>query len=293
MSVVQRYLKDELHEEDNPILGLGGLLAGLTFEKAGNAEEALRYYDEALRFHRYGSLIEPLRRLAAGANYSTPTLRALIGEGPTPPDLEKTGEGEIIVIVGYGRVPHKIPERVPIGLALTLVSNDLSPHNVAGANRLAAQGLVTWINYPTLGRERGGYAIPSFTIDRRPMPLEEAADVSEAVRTEWKKVEGKIIASAITRLVARFAAGQGVQAAAGKHSAIGTLLSLGTQATLTALDKPDTRSWETLPARVAVGRIRVPAGRHLVSLEARGAVRQGEVEVRPGGWVLVSLQSLR
>ncbi len=293
MSIVQRYLMDELHEEENPILGLGGLLAGLASEKAGQTDEALRYYDEALRFHRYGFLIEPVQRLAARSSYSTPALKEMIGDRPAPPDLDKTGEGEIIVVVGYGRVPHKIPQRIPIGLALTLVSGDLSPHDAAGANRLAMQGLVTWINYPTLGPERGAYAIPSFSIDHRPMPLEEAVDVSTAVRAEWKKVEGKIIASAITRMVSRLLVGGGIQAAAGKNSIAGTLLSLGTQATLTALDKPDTRSWETLPGRVAVGRIRVPAGRHLVTLEARGAVRQGEVEVRAGGWAMVSLQSLR
>jgi hypothetical protein len=293
MSVIQRYLKDELHEDQNPILGLGGLLAGLAFEKGGGTDEALRYYDEALRFRRYNGLIEPLRRLAAGSSYSSPRLKEMIGEGAPPPDLEKSNEGEIIVVVGYGRVPHKIPERVPIGLALTLLSNDLSPGDRAAANRLAVQGLVTWINYPTLGPERGGYAIPSFAIDSRPAALEEAVDVTESVRTEWKKIEGKIMLSAVTRLIARFAAGQGIQAAAGRNSIAGALLSLGTQATLTALDKPDTRSWETLPARVAFGRIRVPAGRHTVRLEARGAVRQGEVEVRPGGWVMVSLQSLR
>ena len=293
MSVMQRYLTDQLHETDNPILGLGGLLAGLTFEKAGQADEALRYYDEALRFHRYGFLVDPLRRLSASGTYSSPAIKAMIGDGPAPADLEKTGEGEILVVVGYGRVPHKIPERLPIGLALTLVADDISPRDAMGANRLAAQGLVTWVNYPTLGPERGRYSVPDFALDGRPMPLEEAVDISASVRAEWKKIEGKIIASAITRMVARLLVGQGIQAAAGRDSITGLLASLGAQATLTALDKPDTRSWETLPARVAVGRVRVPAGRHTVSLYARGAVRQGQVDVQPGGWALVSLQALR
>ena len=29
LAVMQKYMTDELHEEDNPVLGLGGLLAGL------------------------------------------------------------------------------------------------------------------------------------------------------------------------------------------------------------------------------------------------------------------------
>ena len=38
-------------------------------------------------------------------------------------------EGEVIFVIGYGRVPHKIPKRIPIGLALTLFAGDISPTN--------------------------------------------------------------------------------------------------------------------------------------------------------------------
>lgn len=99
--------------------------------------------------------------------------------------------------------------------------------------------------------------------------------------------------SAITRLIARFAVGQGIQAAAGKDSVVGLVASLGAQATLTALDTPDTRSWETLPARVAVARVRLPAGRHRVALDARGWARTQEIVVEKGSWQVVSLMALR
>ena len=74
---------------------------------------------------------------------------------------------------------------------------------------------------------------------------------------------------------------------------MGELLSLGTQATLTVLDTPDTRSWETLPARVAIARVRVPAGRHTVHIDARGVLRDATVDVEKGGWSVVSLMALR
>ena len=99
--------------------------------------------------------------------------------------------------------------------------------------------------------------------------------------------------SAITRLIARFAVGQGIQAAAGKDSVLGLVASLGAQATLTALDTPDTRSWETLPARIAVARVRLPAGRHRVALDARGWARTQEIAVEKGSWQVVSLMALR
>ena len=50
LAVMQKYISDDLHEGDNPVLGLGGLLAGLTFEESGQTDEALRWYDQALPF---------------------------------------------------------------------------------------------------------------------------------------------------------------------------------------------------------------------------------------------------
>jgi hypothetical protein len=293
MSVMQKYVVEQLHEVDNAAVGLGGFLAGFTFEKSGEVDEALRYYDEALKFSGFRSLQQPVRLLLQQGQYRTPRLKAAEDDtSPLPPPLDQSGEGEIVFVVGYGRVPHKVANRVPIGLVLTWFAGDIEPTNAAAANRLAAQGLVTWVNYPSLAPERGQYAVPACQIDGSYVQLEESVNVSRSVRAEWHKIEGKIVASAITRLIARFAAGEGVRAASG-GSLVGELLSLGTQATLTALDTPDTRSWETLPARVAVARIRVPAGTHPVRIEARGVVRTDNITVEKGGWAVVSLMALR
>jgi hypothetical protein len=293
LGVMQRYVADDLGETENSVLGLGGFLAGLTFEESDQADEALRWYDEALGFTGFEALRDPVRLLLARGSYRTPRLKDLAGTAQaTPP--EAAGQGEVVFVVGYGRVPHKIAERVPIGLALTLFSGSLAPGDVSAANRIAAQGLVTWINYPTLGHEQGGYALPAVTVDGSYVQLEEAVNVTREVKAEWKKIEGKVIVSAITRLVSRYLAGTLLGAAAGRGDGlIGTLVSLGTQATLTALDTPDTRSWETLPARVAIARVRVPAGRHAIHLEARGVRRDVTVDVDKGAWKLVSLMALR
>jgi hypothetical protein len=293
LAVMQKYVSDELHEGDNAVLGLGGMLAGLTFEESGQADEALRWYDQTLAFTGFRALGDPVRRLMQRGAYRSPRLKELEAAGPPLPDPAQSGEGEVVFVVGYGRVPHKVAERVPIGLALTWYADAIAPDNVRKANELAAQGLVTWINYPTLGREQGGYEVPACVVDGRTVALEEAVDVTTQVRAEWKKIEGKIIVSAITRLITRLALGKVAQAAAGKNDLLGALLSLGTQATLTVLDTPDTRSWETLPARVAVARVRLPAGKHAVHIDARGVVRDTTVDVEKGGWTVVSLMALR
>jgi len=293
LSVMQRYYRQTLNQPNNPVLGLGSLLAGFTFEKSGETDEALRYYDEALAFSGYSSVEDAVARLAALGSYRSPRIKALAERGAGAGQAEDADSGEVLFVVGYGRVPHKVPERIPIGLALTLFADALSPNDVAGANKLAAQGLVTWINFPTLAPGRGNYAVPQVRLDGRYVQLEEAVNVDREVRAEWKKIEGKIIVSAISRMVARLLVGKGIEAAAGKDSVVGLLGSLAAQATLSALDTPDTRSWETLPARVAVARVRLPAGRHRVVLDVRGWQRTQEIVVDKGGWQVVSLMALR
>ncbi|MBX3264494.1 MAG: hypothetical protein KF782_32780 [Labilithrix sp.] len=291
LSVMHKYYRDTLRQPDNPVLGLGSLLAGFTFEKSGETDEALRYYDEALAFSGYASLEAPVARLAGQGSYRSPRLTALVEKHPA--GGEDADGGEVLFVVGYGRVPHKVAERIPIGLALTLFADSLSPGDREGANKLALQGLVTWINFPTLAPGRGSYAIPDVRVDGRSIQLEEAVNVDREVRAEWKKIEGKIIVSAITRMVARLLVGKGIEAAAGKDNVVGLLGSLAAQATLSALDTPDTRSWETLPARVAVARVRLPVGRHRVLLDARGWQRTQEIVVEKGGWHVISLMGLR
>jgi hypothetical protein len=297
LAVMQTYIKDDLHEGDSSVLGLGAFLAGFVFEKSDRPDEALRWYDQAFEFTGYRSLRGPIRALLARGQYRTPRLTELEAPSlPSPPlpALEDGDQGEIVFVVGYGRVPPKIARRIPIGLALTLYSGAISPENAALANRMALQGLVTWINFPSLADgDDVAFEVPAATVDGGPVQLEQAVDVSREVRAEWKKIEGRIIASAITRLAVRYAAGTAVGIAAGSHSLLGALLSIGTQATFTALDTPDTRSWETLPARVAIARVRVPAGHHLIRLDARGVVRDAQVDVAKGGWAVVSLMGLR
>ncbi len=297
LAVMTRYLKDTLHETDNAMVALGGILAGFTFEKSGEVDEALRYYDEALAFGSYPSLAPPVRELLARGSYRSPRLEALARAMPEPRP-EDADMADVLVVIGHGRVPHKIAERIPIGLALTLASGHVHPGDAAAANKLALQGLVTWINFPKLAPGQGAYSTPTCQVDGQFVELSQAADVSREVRKAWERIEGRVIASAITRAVARYAAGSAVgavgSAAGGKGSgeALGTVLSLFTQAALTAADTPDTRSWETLPARVVFARLRLPPGRHVVGLGARGWGRNQEIVLEKGGFKVVSLMAL-
>ncbi|MFC1641505.1 hypothetical protein ACFL5O_02275 [Myxococcota bacterium] len=308
LAVMQKFIRD--HEDPaQSLLGPGSYFAGFVFEKSGQPQEALRYYDEALAYGSYRSLVEPVRRLSQQASYRSPRLREVIGDEtaepksvspssgePSEPETESArtrsdDDGELLVVVNFGRVPPKLAKRIPIGLALTYASGALSPHSQAQANKLAAQGLVTWVNYPELGKPRGTYEQPTLHVERRRQPLEGLVAVDKESKRAWKEVQGSVVASAITRMVARVVAGQAVQKAAG-DDLVGILLNLGTQATMTALDTPDTRCWSTLPARMAVGRIRMKPGVYEVTLRAGGWQKTHQVKIEPRGWKVVALTTL-
>jgi hypothetical protein len=299
LAVMEKFINDK----DDPgrgLLGPGSYLAGFTFEKSGNADEALRHYDEALSYGSYTSLKEPIERLSRVASFRSPRFHALLGESDKPTDGKPAAmvtapvpdaDGELLVIVNFGRVPAKVAKRVPIGLALTYASTFMSPADQAQANQLALQGLVTWVNYPELGHAHGAWGQPSFMLDGHWGGLEGILAVDQETRRAWDDAKGAIVASAITRMISRVVAGQVVKKAAG-GDVLGTLLSLGTQATLTAVDTPDTRNWATLPARIAFGRVRLPPGRHTVVLGARGFEKKQTVDIAPGGWAVVNLTAL-
>jgi hypothetical protein len=297
LAVMQKYLKD--NDPDNALAAPGSYLAGFTFEKSGSYDEALRYYDEALAYGQYQTLREPVRRLLARGSYSSPRLRKIAGlvDGAPPVtaepvDAPESEPAELLVIVSYGRVQPKIAKRVPIGLALTYASAFMSPADVSKANYMAAQGLVTWINYPELGEARGTNAIPYFSVDGSPQALEGIVAVDLEAKKAWEEVRGAVVASAITRMIVRIAAGEGVRQASGE-STTGAILSLLTQATMTAADTPDTRSWATLPARIAFGRITLPPGQRTVQLKARNATLTRKLDLKPGGFNVIALTVLQ
>lgn len=286
-------------EQGRSMAAPGAYLAGFVFERSGNIDEALRYYDEALELSTHPSLAQPITRLLARSGYTTPRLQAA-AQAPQPGNTEdatETSSGEILVVVSYGRVPSKIAKRVPIGLALTMASGSISPYDQSRANRIAAQGAVTWVNYPELGPSTGAWSTAAASIDQTALRLDPAFQVEEETRRAWDSVKGAVIASAITRLVARLATGAVAREATRSKKAgldlLSLLLSFGTQAAMAAADTPDTRSWATLPARMTFARVRVAPGEHTVRITASGVTQERRVTLRPGGWAVVNMTVLK
>jgi len=293
LAVMQQFI-NERDPKHAGVGAIGSYLAGFTFEKSKQPGEALRFYDEALQHEDFRQLVGPVSRLAKLDAYRGQRIAQLIAaakDEAEPVELP-ADSAELLLVVGYGRVPAKVAERIPIGVALTIASSDLSPTNRSQANRLAAQGLVTWINFPMLPKPRPIMQVPSCNVDQRPVPLDGTVAVDQLAVDAWRETKGKMIASSITRVVTRVVAGEVAKKATGGGT-LGFLAGLGTQIAMTAADTPDTRSWSTLPARIAVARVRLPAGQHVVDLAVSGATKRQTVNLSPGGWAVVNLTVLR
>jgi uncharacterized protein len=316
-AVMQKYLADN-ESKSAALLGPGSYLAGFIFEKSDKPQEALLYYDEALSAGEFPTLTDAIVRLSARSSFRSPKITAILNEAGSAPvaaatpaqapaadpavaaDAAPAVDGvtavaekpaEVLVILCFGRVPAKIAQRVPIGLALTYASSALSPNDRARANGLAAQGLVTWVNFPDLEKPKQISEVPFFEVDDSKQSL-DGVPVDSLTVEAWNEGKGAVIASAVTRMIARVIAGKAAEKAGG-DGGVGLLLSLATQATLTAADTPDTRSWSTLPGRIALGRVTVPAGKHTLELSARGKTIKKTLDLAPGGWAALPLVILR
>jgi len=195
-SILQDYL--ERSEYVAPSMGApGAYLAGFIFEKAGDPNLALRYYDQALAYAEFQTLLEPVRRLTAGTTPRGEHVPAFLekfgtGEAPTTEAEAAPSDGseqpaELLVVLSYGRVPAKVARRVPIGLALTIGALYLSPSVNSMAREFAAQGLVTWVNYPELEETQRKYVTPSVKVDGAYVALESALSVEAEARAAYEK----------------------------------------------------------------------------------------------------------
>jgi hypothetical protein len=200
---------------------------------------------------------------------------------------------EILVVTKVGRVPYKVPERIPIGLAVGLAGTFIT-----GDTAILERSAFKVVVYPELVPSGSLFDMAAVRIDGAVMAVDRAADHTTAIVREYEQLKPKIIGSAITRLIARAAVSEGARAAGNQSgSVVGVLAALAVEGTLVALDKPDTRSWTSLPGQVYVARAAVPAGAHSVEVTASGPggreVRTIPVQVPESGFVVVDVTTLR
>ena len=268
----------------------GSYLAGFIFEQLGEPDRALRYYEEALDAGDLQSLREPILRLAQRTDYRGSRLSAYLDRTPAvpiepseerPPGIEP--DGEILLVLGLGRVPHRIPQRIPVGAALGIAGTNVTG-DPAVLTRLALKVLV----YPELAFRDNLAESTKVTLDGHDVPVELLTDLGVEIVREYEAAKPKIIGSALTRMITRAVAAEAARASLRKaDEAARSLAALAAEAALVGLDKPDTRSWTFLPAHIYVCRVLVRPGRHELHVMLRGKIQEDRVvplDVPPGGF---------
>jgi tetratricopeptide (TPR) repeat protein len=280
--VMRDYLESE-NIEEHGVGVLGAYLAGFVFDRRGEGDRALRYYEEALAAGPLQSLEQPAARLAAYNPYRGPQLKSLLAAAAPP---AAGASGEVLVVLNLGRVAHKIPERIPVGAAIGIAGA-----SVTGDVDWLTRGVAKVVVYPELvstPSRIGGFDV---RIDGHEVAVEELIDLDAAVRREYEEMKPKIIAAALTRLATRAALAEGVRAAGNQESdALGAVLGVVVEGAMVAFDRPDTRSWTTMPAQVYLARVPVVAGRHDIEVAFEGALGAGRkvsVDIREGGFAVV------
>ncbi|PRP90275.1 hypothetical protein ENSA5_66190 [Enhygromyxa salina] len=314
-SIMRQYLLD--YDPEHAHGAFGSYLAGFVAERQGNADEALRYYDEALQERELATLRDPIVRLGQRGSYRSERLDRYIG-GPAMPapsaaqpgedpaaasedaapaeqpiPVEAAAPAEILVVIKTGRVPYKVPVRIPVGAAIGMAGAF-----VTGDTRLLEHSAMKVVVFPDLEPAGNLFDSASWTVDQIPVQLDLVSDLGAEISREFDELRPKIIGSAITRLIVRAAAAEGARAAGNEgNEVVGLLSALAIEGAMVVLDKPDTRSWTTLPDRVWIGRVQVPPGPHTLDIVVSGnggqERRTTEVNVGEGGYVVLDVTTLR
>ncbi len=158
-------------------------------------------------------------------------------------------------------------------------------------------------------------AWPAYRLDREPAsglrvlagdgaaePLRYRADVSDAVTRDFADERTLLVARTVARAVSKLALTRGVERNVGDDDDewIGRVLGLLTNVGTALLEQADTRSWQLLPARIGIARLRLPPGTHAIAVELPGAsgdasrrVEIGAAEVRAGEITVLSARIWR
>ena len=179
-------------------------VAGFVFERLGQPDRALRYYEEALEDADLGPLGEAVVHTAARATYRGPQLLAYLASDaanrfrsvePGPED-----SAEILTVISLGRVPYKVPKRIRVGAAVGIAGT-----HVSGDPKWLALSALKLVVYPELEQVPSVYRGRSVHIDGNAVPTTMLTDLGAEIANEYGQIKPKIIGAALTRMIARAA----------------------------------------------------------------------------------------
>ena len=268
-------------------------LAGMFYENAGEADNALISYRKAWKYYRAQEPalgVAPPRALVR--DYVRLSQR--LGVDVDAEALDYVGEvgdgraGEVVVLHYFGPGPRKVGRIVEVSLGRGLVHAYAMDVQSEDQNRVrqalsVAKGMASTtqvtIAYPVFEQPpRAAVAalVRSPSCGEAHSVLVE--DVSAIARVnledrmerQWPKIVGRVV---LKFLSARIVGEVGKELSG--NSGVGLLLQLATQGAMSASEAADTRGWRTLPAEIHMTRLSCPAGSHTLGVSHSGGVAGG------------------
>ncbi|MEE3328262.1 MAG: hypothetical protein VX252_13070 [Myxococcota bacterium] len=286
-------MRDYLNQFDpgHAHAAFGSYLAGFTFDQLGDYTRAMRYYDEALQGASFESLRAPVARLAQLTNYRGKKIKQFLAQKRAP-HISAKETANLLVVVSIGRVPYKVPERMPIGAAIGVAGSFIT-----GNPDILGYSVFKFVNYPELSQPPSLYDGVRLEIDGKSAGIELATNLGIEIENEYKALKPRIIGAALSRMIVRAAAAEGMRQAGNQESGgLGWVLALATEASLVAMDKPDTRSWMFMPGRVYVYQTQLTPGKHEVSIRLgrSGSVpQQHTIDLKAKGYAAIVVTAPR
>lgn len=270
-------------------------LMGMLFEMEGSHDDARIAFADALRVYREqfrvrydlpvpGYVAEDLAR-AAIASGATDVLERVRADSKDPQlgqsaELRETG-GEIVVVHLSGEGPTKTDfdvtcrfrDKFPTGCNFAPGGDSLVPRALA---RNPREQSVT-VSFPKLVTRAPTFAHLAVraagerTVSEPALPINRIA--RETLRDRLPRIFKGAVVRAIAKASSRAVAARANDKLKGRSKAgwlLGFAIDVSTDVATRASEEADKRTWSTLPGRVEVARLWVPAGTHDVTLALPG-----------------------
>jgi len=267
--------------------------AGLLAEADGDLNRAWVNYRAAERLYAATEVYGPPAPPSLGADMvrcaerlsfgeEAEALRERYGEPASP----ESGEGEVVLLVSEGLSPSKINERIDFP-----IFEDEDEEHGRDAWRVATYSYDHWHSPPREVDYWLSIALPSIApstpapsldwhADGRRGELALAADLGKISRRNLEDRYARVVIRTLARALVKYWAAE--KAKEKKGEVAGMLVNLLGSASEWA----DTRGWASLPERVQMARIALPAGEYRLRVESA----EGEVTIVPGGLSFLHLR---
>ena len=254
-------------------------MTGLFYEATGELNDAyISYQDAARAYQTYAeafglqppaSLEEDLHRVSQALGYTDGAESKPVSLSPQAPHIPD-GDGELILFSEIGFVPYKAQEEIDLPLFEDDIRKGREGEVRAVSKQVAwryrtrhrAQKVKYWLRValPVYRETPPGARTIRLSASGQTGSAVPAEDLSAIARVTFQDKQPVILARTVARAFAKYLATEGAKKESKILGFFANLLAASTEVA-------DTRGWVSLPHTIQIGRLRLPAGAHDITVE--------------------------